>query len=284
MADLPSAGTEIPVERLHVSECNVRHDERFGETKEDKEFVEHLKFNPIRVPMEARPEGKGYGVYIGRRRFLAKKDYATHFTVGKDLLVFDVSEEEAREASFIENNEYLKKNMNPLTYAENLNIIVSGSGRSLRANAKRLGISTGGLSEYLTLLRGLPSEKIRDVIRRYNVSYKGYGKAGSHTALGIAKMRLSKEKLDELAKIAVSDGIEVMWSKVDEMTTGKKKRGLPKDAYDVDRVTWKKENKFERRYSDFIDKAAKNKGLTRAEYTKRFLIDHIKEIETDAKH
>ena len=282
---LPVEGTKIPVERLHVSRCNVRFEEPFGDSEEDRLFVEHLKFNPVRVPLEARPEGEGFGVYIGRRRFLAKRDFTDGFVVGRDLLIFDISEEEAREASFIENNEWLKKNMDALTYAENLNMIVSSGGGGIRATAKRLGISAGGLSEYLTMLRGLPSEKMRKVIRRFNVPFKGRGSSDPHSALGIAKLKLDKNKLDELAELALNDGVEELWSKVAELTTGKRKRkrgGLPKDAYDVFRVTWKRDNKFERRYSEAISKAAKNKGLSEPEYIKEFLISHIEEIEKES--
>jgi len=282
MVDLPKAGDRISVEHFHVSKCNVRFDEVFGVSEEDREFREHLKFNSIRVPMEARPEGDGFGVYIGRRRFLAKKDYTTHFVVGKDLLIFDVSKEEAREASFIENNEYLRKNMDPLTYAENLNIIASKSG-GIRATARRLGISASGVSEYLTMLEGLSSKKMREAFRKYNIPYKGKSSSDSHSMLGIAKMKLGKDKLDDLAEVLMNDGVQALYNKIDSMVTGKEKRGLPKDAYDVYRVTWKKSNKFERKYSDNICKAAKNKELTEAEYIKNFLINHMKEIEKDAK-
>lgn len=281
--DSPKSGERVPVEMFHVSKCNVRYNEPFGITKEDQEFKEHLKFNPIRVPMEARPEGDEFGVYIGRRRFLAKKDYTTHFVVGKDLLIFDVSKEEARESSFIENNEYLKKNMDSITYAENLNLIASHSGGKIRATAQRLGISASGLSEYLTMLQGLPSQKMRDVIRKYEIPFKGKGSSDPHSALGLAKMKLDKEKLDELTEVAENGGVQALWQRIDFMVTGKQKRGLPKDAYDVDRVTWKKSNKFERKYSDNICKAAKNKKLTKTEYIKMFLINHMKEIEKDAK-
>lgn len=280
MADLPSAGTKIPVEKLHVSECNVRYDERFGESEEDREFVEHLKFNPIQVPMEARPEGDGFGVYIGRRRFLAKKDYTTHFTVGKDLLIFDVSEEEAREASFIENNEWLKKNMDPITYAEQLNIIASRGGGGIRATAKRLGVAPSTVSQYLKLLT--LSDKMRKAVRDKLIPYMGKSGSDPHSALGLAKMVLSHERQDMLAETLLNGGKEALYGEIDKLT-GVKRRGIKKDQFYVFRVTYPKTNKFTRQKAETISKAAKNRNMTEPEYIQHIIDSHMDEIEKDAK-
>jgi len=285
MVELPKFGDRLPVELFHVSECNVRYGQPFGLTEKDKKLEENLKYNQIKESMQARPEGEGYGVYIGKGRLEGRSKYTTHFIYGKEVIINpDISEEEARIASFIENNDYLKKSMDPITYGENLNWIVSRSGGKIRATARKLGgISASGLSEYLTMLQGLPSQKMRDVIRKYEIPFKGKGSSDPHSALGLAKMKLDKEKLDELTEVAENGGVQALWQRIDFMVTGKQKRGLPKDAYDVDRVTWKKSNKFERKYSDNICKAAKNKKLTKTEYIKMFLINHMKEIEKDAK-
>jgi len=283
MVDLPKAGDKIPTENFHVSKSNVRFDVPFGLTEKDKQLEDNLKFNKIKIPIHARPEGDGYGVYIGKGRLEGRRKYTTHLIVGEEVLFFDISEEEARIASFIENNEYLKKNMDSITYAENLNRIVTGSGGKLRATARRLGIAASTLSEYLTMLEGLPSTKIRSVIRKYGVPFRGKGGGDPHSAFGLAKLNLGKERLDELAEVAEEDGIQALWQQIDFMVTGKQKRGLPKDAYDVYRVTWKKANKFERQYSENISLAAKNKEQTEVEYIKRFLIDHMKEIEEDTR-
>ena len=282
MTDLPKAGDKIPTEKFHVSKCNVRYDIAFGLTEKDRQLEENLKFNKISIPIHARPEGDGYGVYVGKGRLEGRRKYTTHLIVGEEVLFFDISEEEARIASFIENNEYLKKSMDPLTYAENLNMIASKSG-GIRATARRLGISPSGVSEYLTMLEGLSSKKIMEALRKYNIPYKGKSSSDPHSMLGIAKMKLGKEKLDELAETLENEGAEALYQQIDFLTTGKQKRGLPKDAYDVFRVTWKKSNKFERKYSENICKAAKNKELTEAGYIKKFLINHMKEIEKDAK-
>jgi len=281
MVDFPKAGEPVPVEMFHVSKCNVRYNVVFGLTEKDKNLEENLKYNRIKLPMHARPEEGTYGIYIGKGRLEARGKYTTHFIVGEEVLFFDISEEEARIASFIENNDYLKKTMNPLTYAENLNMIASKSG-GIRATARRLGISPSGVSEYLTMLEGLSSKKMRMALRKQGIPYKGKGSSDPHSMLGIAKMKLGKDKLDELAEV-LNDGTQALYNQIDFMTTGKQKRGLPKNAYDVFRVTWKKSNKFERQYAENISLAAKNKEQTEADYIKNFLINHMKEIEKEAR-
>jgi len=281
MVDFPKAGEPVPVEMFHVSKCNVRYNVVFGLTEKDKNLEENLKYNRIKLPMHARPEEGTYGIYIGKGRLEARGKYTTHFIVGEEVLFFDISEEEARIASFIENNDYLKKTMNPLTYAENLNMIASKSG-GIRATARRLGISASGVSEYLTMLEGLSSKKMREAFRKYNIPYKGKSSSDSHSMLGIAKMKLGKDKLDDLAEVLMNDGVQALYNKIDSMVTGKK-RGLPKGVFLAIRVTWNQKNKFERKYKETIGKAAKNEGLTEDKYVKMFLIDHIKEIEKDAE-
>lgn len=281
MVDLPSFGQKIPVDQFHISECNVRHGEPFGVTQEDQEFKEHLKFNQIRVPMEARPEKEGYGIYIGRRRFFGKKDFTEGFVIGKDVIINDISEEEAREASFIENNEWLKKNMDPITYAEQLNK-VSGN-QSIRSTAKRLNIGASTLSEYLTLLKGLTSTKMRNILRTGIIPYKGRSSTDPYSALSLAKLELSKEKLDELAQVLETEGVEEFWKQVQPYQQHKKSRGLPKGEYDVFRVTWNKSNDYDKKYSQAITQASKAQNKTEPEYIKLFLIKHMKEIEKDAQ-
>jgi len=276
MADLPKAGDRIPTERFHVSKCNVRFDEAFGESEEDRVFREHLKFNPIRVPMDARPEGDGFGVYIGRRRFLAKKDFTTHFVVGRDLLINNVSEEEAREASFIENNEYLKRNMDPITYAEQLNVIASRGGKGIRATAKRLGMPASGLSQYLKLL--ILSQKLRNAIRKVDVPFMGKGTQDPYTIYGLAKLELSGEVQDELAEVLESEGVEALWSRIDEKYLSKHKRGIPKDKYYILRTTFDRDNRFDRQLYEKLEELAKGKEMKVDDYAKKVLREHIESV------
>lgn len=276
MPDLPKAGTRIPTEKFHVSKCNVRYGVPFGLTEKDRQLEENLKFNKIKIPIHARPEEKGFGVYIGKGRLQARSKYTTHFTVGEEVLIFDISEEDARIASFIENNEFLKKSMDPITYAEQLNMIASRLGAGVRGTAKKLGITPSGLSEYLTMLEGLPSKKMREAIKSFHVPFKGKSSSDPHSALGIAKMKLPKDKLDELAEVLNTKGVQELWQQIDQLTTGKQKRGLPKDTYAIIRNTFDKRNKFDLQYYEGLEQLAKENNMKIDEYTKQVLVDHIK--------
>jgi ParB-like chromosome segregation protein Spo0J len=120
-------------------------------------LIAQLRRGRIIGPFKARPEGDSYGVFVGRRRFLAKKEGgAKYFVVGADCLIEDVSDEEAREASLIENLEILRKEMNPITRAKTLNEVISFSAAGLRGTARRLGISASTLSPRLKVLELSP--------------------------------------------------------------------------------------------------------------------------------
>ena len=69
---------------------NVRAEEPFGEAEEDRQLIAQLRIG--KSSSQARPEGDGYGVFIGRRRFLAKKEVgAKYFVVGADCLIKDAT-------------------------------------------------------------------------------------------------------------------------------------------------------------------------------------------------
>lgn len=78
----------MSVERFHVSELNVRAGRSFGESEEDRALVDQLRRGKIIGPFKAKPEGDGYGVYVERRRFLAKKAVGVNFfVVGQDCMI-----------------------------------------------------------------------------------------------------------------------------------------------------------------------------------------------------
>ena len=276
MIELPKVGARIPTEMFHVSECNVRYGVPLEDTEKTRQLEENLKHNKIQLPMHARPEGEGYGVYIGKSRLELRSKYTTHFTVGEEVIIRNISTEDARIASFIENNEFLKKSMDPITYAEQLNTIASRLGSGIRGTAKKLGITPSGLSEYLTMLEGLPSHNIRDAIKKCGVPFKGKGSSDPHSALGLAKMRLPKEKLDELAETLNKEGIQAFYQKMDFLSTGKKKRGLPRGAYKFCKPSFNTTNKFDCEDYEGLEELAKQNDMTTDAYAKKILVEHVR--------
>lgn len=196
--ELPKVGSKIPVEKFHVSKTNVNVEEPFGESEEDRKLIANLKAGKkIVQPFKARPEGDGYGIYIGRRRFLGKKNAgAKFFVVGVNCLINNVTDEEAEEASWIENFKGFQKGMNPITRAKRLEKIVSRWG--IRGYSRRSGIPASSLSEYLKVSELSP--KMQRLLAKNLFSYR--------EGVKIARMNLAIEMQDKLGALLLTEGLE----------------------------------------------------------------------------
>lgn len=274
--DVPSMGEKIPVEKFHISKLNIRFGMPFGDSEEDKYLIENLNRGKIVSPFKARPENGGYGVIIGRRRFLAKKMNGTKsFVNGIDCIIEKMNDDEAREASLIENLELLRKTMNPITRAKGLDSIMRGAAEmSLRATAERLGIPPSNLSEWLSILNLTP--KLQKAISKGNMGYTD--------GLKIHRLSLDEDSQDELAEILIKKGIKALKKEIGRLhriNSGKKSRGIPPGIYEVVRVTWDKRNKKEKKYFDTLSVAASKKGITIPEYIKNFIKSNINKIEEE---
>ncbi len=270
--DLLKLGTSIPVEEFHVSPLNVRFGKPFGESEEDQQLIANLRKGKIIGPFKARPEEESYGVVVGRRRFLAKKEAgAKQFVIGVDCLIEEMADEEAREMSLIENLEALHKTMNPITRAKALNQIISLSPRGLRGTAIHLGIPPSSLSEWLKILELSP--KMQEVLDKGLLSYTD--------GLIVARMKLGKALQDELTGILETRGLNAFKKELMRLNTGRMKRGIPIGTYTVARVIWDKRNKKEMEYYETLTKAAEKRGMKIPKYIKNFIAEHIEEIEKE---
>lgn len=264
--ELPKVGNRIPVEKFHVSPLNVRADEPFGESEEDQALIANLRRGRIIGPFKARPERNGYGVVVGRRRFLAKKaTEAKSFVVGVDCLIEDMGEQEAREASLVENLDALRKSMNPIARAKQLNELIAHSTSSLRATAKRLGVPASNLSDWLKMLE--LTEKMQDAVAK--------GLLGYTDALKLARLHLGKAKQDELADVLETEGPDAFWSELAKVTVGRR-RGIPRGKYIILRATFDKRYKPDLELYEKLSKLAEAKGMKVDEYCKWVLTEHAK--------
>lgn len=264
---LPKAGDRIPTAKFHVSELNVRASEPFGDGEEDQQLISNLRRGRIIGPFKARPEGDGYGVVVGRRRFLAKKHLGTdYFVVGVDCLIEDLTEEEAREASLVENLEVLRKNMDPMTRAHKLATIVDESGLGVRGAAIRLGLKASTLSEWLKPLELSP--KLQEATAK--------GKLFFTDGLHLAKMRLGTERQDELAEVLETDGYDAFKAEVARLEEGKLKRGIPKGKYTIIRATFDHRYPPDMELLEKLNKLADGAKKKIDEYTKWVLLEHVK--------
>ena len=265
--DLPKAGDHIPVDKFHVSEVNVRSNEAFGESAEDQQLIANLRQRKVVQPFKAKPEGKGYGVFVGRRRFLAKKIWGTkHFVVGVDCIIEDANEEEAREASLIENLEILRKKMNPIDRAKQLNDIITFSTLGLRGTARRLGIPASTLSDWLKILELSP--RMQEAVKKESLSHSN--------ALMVARMNLGETSQDKLAETLETEGLDAFKRELARNLSGKMKKGMTKGKYIVLRTIFDKIFKPDVELYEKLAALAEEKNMKLSEYSKWVLTEHAK--------
>ena len=275
---IPKIGDSILIEMFHISEMNANFGEPFGESEEDKQLIANVREGKKLVhKILARPENDGYGIIVGRRRFLALKEIGKKsLIVGKDCVIEEMGDEESSESSVVEN--FLRKDMNPIARAEAFNRVIAFSPGGIRATARRFGLKPQTLSEWLKVLELSP--KMQEEVSKGSIYYTD--------ALLLARQKISKEKQDQLAEKLKKEGYNAFLKDVDRITTGKMKRGIPKGIYEVDRILWDKRNRREMSYHKILIEAAKKKGFTSEkgevnvnEYIKDFIINRIEEIEKE---
>jgi len=265
--ELPSFGARIPAERFHVSKLNVRVDEPFGESEEDKLLIENLRRGKTVQPFKARPEGKDFGVYVGRRRFLAKTAVDTKaFVVGQDVLIDNQTDEQAREDSLIENLTILRQEMNPLLRARKMQDLIDSNMAGLRAVARKLGIGASTLSEWTKILE--LTSPMQKAVEKGQIFYKD--------ALTLAKLKPGEVQEERLAKVLDEAGRDAYMAEVQKLETGLGKRGAPIGKYLVLRVTFERAHDME--VYDKLSRLASAKNMEPIDYVKWVLTEHIKSL------
>ena len=226
--ELPKTGDRIPREKFFVSKMNARFGESFGDKPEDEALKTHLTWRDIVQPFIARPEDKkghwepgmdldlsvGYGVYLGRRRFLGKD--AKEFVVGKDCLIREVTDEEALDASLRENLELFRSTLNPVTKARKISELINSKVITLRGLARLWRIPVSTLSEWLQpneLSLKLQDAGLKDLIHLSDM-------------VQVARLKLGTELQDKLAETVETQGYEAFKSEVARLQAGKGKRGI----------------------------------------------------------
>jgi ParB-like chromosome segregation protein Spo0J len=277
--ELPKVGDRISVEKFHVSEMNMRYGETFGEDEEDQILIANVRARrkekeTVTEPFSARPEGAGYGVYKGSRRFQAMRVAGfTHFVVGKHCLIRDVTNQEAADASWIENLSFLRKSTDPITRAKKLSERLAFSPLTLRQIALRDGVAVSTYSEWLKVLE--LSEEMQQVLKEQLIPFSD--------GLTLAKLKLGEDKQNELANLLKSEGLQAFKLELARIPTGKFKRGIPSGVWRVDRILWDKRNRREMQHYAVVEKAAKKRGFEKIpDYEKDFIIRHIDEIKREA--
>ena len=128
----------IPIEQLHISKLNMRHSRKAPDVSD---ILPSIREKGIRQTLLVRPEGDGYGVVAGRRRFHALQVIAAE--TGKPVLVpcaiMEADDDAAAvEASLIENVARL-----PATEMEQYNAFgkLANAGRTVEEIAGHFGVT-----------------------------------------------------------------------------------------------------------------------------------------------
>lgn len=262
-----SQAKTIPVEKIHVSQTNVRADEPFGDSEEDKALIYQVNWGKKVVqPFKVRPEKDGYGVYVGRRRFLAKKEAGfKEFVLGEDLIIEDIDEAEARRQSLIENLDFLRREIDPMTRAHQLAKLVDDSAGGLRVVAGQLGIPPTTLSEWLKVLD--LALKMQEAVSKGELSFSD--------GLQIVRMGLGEKTQEELTTVLETEGKEEFEKELERHAEKKLKRGLPKGKYFIVRTVFDRVYPPDKELYEKLEKLAEAKHEQIDEYCKNVLKEHV---------
>jgi len=266
---LPKVGDKIPIGKFWVSKTNMRVDEVFGESDEDKALIDHFRRASVVQPFKARPEDEGYGVFVGGRRFQAMKLAGyKDFVVGDHVWIEDVTNEEAMDASLKENLEEFHKAPDPITRAKAINAYLTRMPTGIRGLARSWNMPHSTLVEYLKILD--LSLKMQEVVRKGLIPF--------YEGIAVVRLGLGMEAQDNLADLIEKEGKEAFKKELQRLELGKGKRGIPKGKYFIDRVIWDIRSRKDMENREIIKKVAETKGMTEPEYIKDYIIRHIDEI------
>ncbi|MEH6695527.1 MAG: ParB/RepB/Spo0J family partition protein [Hyphomonas sp.] len=128
----------IPIEQLHISKLNMRHGRKAPDVSD---ILPSIREKGIRQTLLVRPEGDGYGVVAGRRRFHALQVIAaeTGKSIAVPCAIMEADDDAAAvEASLIENVARL-----PATEMEQYNAFgkLAQTGRTVDEIAGHFGVT-----------------------------------------------------------------------------------------------------------------------------------------------
>ena len=272
--EMLKVGDKIPIGKFHISETNMRIGEPFPQDEQDEMLIANVrvrknKKHRLAEPIQTRPEGDGYGVVAGKRKFQSLEIVGVkEIIVGYDCFVSEMTDEEAMDLSWSENSELLRKWPDPIQRAQFLSKRHARSGLTLRKFADLDGGEASTYSEWLKVLELSP--KMQDALSKGDINFTD--------ALAVARLKLGEEKEDELATVAENEGKEAFKKELVRIPTGQMKRGLRPGIYTVIRIMIDARYKPDMELDKEITKRAEAKNMKKDEYVKWFLRENIKPI------
>ena len=244
----------IPIDKINISDFNVRAEEPFGD-EEDQDLMESIKTFGILQPIIVRQVGDMYELIAGRRRiYSARESGLTEIP----CIIKDVHDYEALDISLSEN--LFRKNLDPVTIGRALKRRMDKSGISLREYARKIGKPASTLSNFLRMNDLSPDMQNEVQSRKVNLT----------EALKVVRMNLPLDKEMELAMEAREVGSESFKNMLDRIASEQEKRGAPKGLQIV-RISWGHDSS---EYSA-LKQFAESEGIDLSEYCQKILTEHI---------
>lgn len=245
----------IPVEKLYVSNFNVRFGHEFGD-EEDQELVKNVESLGILQPIVVRPNGDNYEVFIGRRRFLSVKRAGQSEI---NCVVTELNDEEALDASISEN--VFRKNVDPVTLGKWIKKRLEVGDISLSEYARKIGKPKSTLSEWV---------RMNDLTQDLQLEVQN-GSVPFIYALKVARMNLTEDQEIKLALESRENGFDAFKSSVDRIIAGKEKRGAPK-GLQVVRINF---GVGSQEYGE-LTKLSEESGMSISDYCMKILKEYVR--------
>jgi ParB family chromosome partitioning protein len=248
--------SNIPVEKILVSDLNIRVDHLFGDP-EDNELISNIESIGILQPIVVRPKEDKYEVLIGRRRFLSLSQTGSNEI---PCIIKELDDEEALDASISEN--VFRKEIDPVTLGKWLKIRLEQGDISLSKYAKKIGKPKSTLSEWMRM-NDLSQELQREVQT---------GTVPFNLGLQIARMNLSTEDERELVRIVQEVDLQEFKKALSRIKKSHEKRGAPKGLQIV-RINFGLDSTAYEKLSSLADSSKKSLS----DYCMSVLQDHLQE-------
>lgn len=260
---LPKLGEDIPLSQVFISKMNVRYGEAFGKTDEDFFLSQNVEKQGVVQPMIARPEAHGYGVVQGSRRYHSlKKAGKKTVKIGKEIIVRQMTDQEAFDESLRENLPIFRRELNPIARAKAIQKLLETREASLRELARTWKVPIANLSDWMTVLELTP--KMQTVVEKGLIYFTD--------AVNMARAGLTKDVQDQLAETVEKKGYDAFKAELAKLPSAKERRGLPAGKYSILRLTYDKTDQADIMRYNRIEKLAKVLGKE-VEETAKILID-----------
>ena len=188
--------TEVPIDKIVPNPNQPRVD--FSEERL-QELLESINKDGLLQPIIIRPEGSGYQIVAGERRWQACKKLGYKTIAAKIVVVDDVV---AQEISLVENLQ--RDNLNPIEEARGYQRLIDLSGRKQKDIATSVSKNQATISNALRLL-SLP-EEVQEMMLEGKLS-AGHGRAILAVPDEEGRVRLTNKIVEENLSVREAESL-----------------------------------------------------------------------------